>query len=508
MTERTRRTIPDLPPLTEADVTRLLRAIHGSTEGLWEWDVPTGMVWFSPRASVLLGGSSSSPLPPTWDAVRSRMLADDAAAFESALDHATTRGELDVTFRLQTESGAQWFRVRGAPPSEDRPIVTFAGSIQDTDDLRRALDRNAYLAAIINADDDAILGLDHDGVVIACDGGSERLFGQPSDIMLGQSAASLAPWIRLDLLPDLLPRVLRGETISGHVVEHRRDNGDRLELSLRMAPIRDTRSAIVGASIIAQDVTSRRAMERRLVSIGRDLRRRSDELEQFVYTVSHDLKSPLVTCTGYVGLLEEDLEAGDTESALDAARRVRNAVTRMNQLIDDLLELSRIGRSDSPPKSLDLPRLVHEVAEVLRPRFEEREARLEVDPELPEGVFAVDRDLSRALENLLENALKYACDQPGTLVTLGGRHEEGQVLMFVRDTGPGIAPEYHQKIFGLFQRLDTAKPGTGVGLASVAKVASVLRGRAWVDSEPGQGATFWIALPDHSDPDGPECGSP
>lgn len=500
--------MPDLPPLAEADVTRLRRAINGSTEGLWEWDVPTGMVWFSPRTTLLLEGSLNTIIPPNWDALRRRMHPDDAPAFDAALAEAASSGDLDVTFRLQTAFGSRWFRARGAPPSDDRPIETIAGSIQDTDDLRRTLDRNAYLAAIIDADDDAILGLDHDGLVIACDGGAERLFEQPSDTLLGQSAASLASWVRLDLLPDLLPRALRGETISGAVVEHRRSNGERLELSLRMGPIRDAREEIVGASIIAQDVTSRRAMERRLVSAGRDLRRRSDELEQFVYTVSHDLKSPLVTCTGYVGLLEEDLEAGDTESALDAARRVRNAVTRMNQLIDDLLELSRIGRSDAPPKSLDLTRLVAEVVEFMRPRFEERGARLDVAPNLPDRVFAVDRDLSRALENLLENALKYACDQPEPVVTLGGRHEEGQVLLFVRDTGPGIAPEYHQKIFGLFQRLDTAKPGTGVGLASVAKVASVLRGRAWVESEPGVGATFWIALPDPSDPDSLEFASP
>ncbi|MEW4566256.1 ATP-binding protein [Tautonia sp. JC769] len=493
--------MPDLPFLAEADIDRLRRAINGSTEGLWEWDVPTGMVWFSPRTNLLLEGSLTTTIPPNWDALRRRMHPDDAPAFDAALAEATTRGELDVAFRLQAASGPRWFRARGAPPSDDLPIQTLAGSIQDTDDLHRTLDRNAYLTAIVDADDDAVIGVDRDAVVIAWNGGAERLLGRSSGDILGRPLAALAPWVRLDLLPDLLPRALRGETISGQVVVHRRDDGDRLELSLRMGPIRDARGESVGASIIAQDVTSRRAMERRLVSAGRDLRRRSDELEQFVYTVSHDLKSPLVTCTGYVGLLEEDLEAGDTESALDAARRVRNAVTRMNQLIDDLLELSRIGRSDSPPKSLDLPRLVGEVVEFMRPRFEDREARLDVAPNLPDRVFAVDRDLSRALENLLENALKYACEQPGTVVTLGGQNEDGQVLLFVRDTGPGIAPEYHQKIFGLFQRLDTAKPGTGVGLASVAKVASVLRGRAWVDSELGQGSTFWIALPEQPDPD-------
>ncbi|QDV38195.1 Phytochrome-like protein cph1 [Tautonia plasticadhaerens] len=425
-----------------------------------------------------------------------RLHPDDSPAFREALGVAADRGELDVSFRLQRSAGDRWFRVRGASPGGDGPVLTLAGSILDIDELRRIQDRNAYHAAIVESADDAIIGLDRDAAIVAWNGGATRLFGREPAEVLGQPVSALAPWVRLDLMPDLIPRALRGESVSHQIVEHRREGGDRQEFALTLGPVRDAGGELVGASLIARDVTGRRAMERRLVAAGRDLRRRSDELEQFVYTVSHDLKSPLVTCTGYVGLLEEDLQAGDSEAAVDSARRVRNAVTRMSRLIDDLLELSRIGRAEGPPKRLDLPRLAAELAEMMGPRFEELRARLEVAPGLPEAVFADERDLSRALENLLENALKYACDGPGSVVTLGGRSEDGQTLLYVRDSGPGISPDYHQKIFGLFQRLDVSKPGTGVGLASVAKVASVLGGRAWVDSEPGRGATFWLSLPE------------
>ncbi|RUL89648.1 sensor histidine kinase [Tautonia sociabilis] len=489
--------------IDEADVDRLRRAISGSTEGLWEWDVPTGMVWFSPQAIALLSDQDADSPPLDWGAVRRRLHPDDADDFNAALDQAADQGELDVSFRLRLADGDRWFRARGAIPEAagKAPPVTLAGSIQDVDELHRALDRNAYLAAIVDAADEAIIGLDRDAAIVSWNGGASRLFGRPAAEVLGQPAALLAPWVRLDLLPDLFPRALRGETVTGQFVEHRRDDATRLDLALTLGPVRNARGTIVGASIIARDVTSRRAMERRLIAAGRDLRRRSDELEQFVYTVSHDLKSPLVTCTGYVGLLEEDLKAGDSDAAVDSCRRVRNAVSRMSQLIDDLLSLSRIGRPDSPPRRLDLPRLLSDLADTFGPRFQERSARLELGPNLPPAVFAAERDLARALENLLENALKYACDTPGTLVTLGALAEDGQTRIFVRDTGPGIDPDYHQKIFGLFQRLDASKPGTGVGLASVAKVASVLGGRAWVESEPGLGATFWIALPDPSDPE-------
>ncbi|MEO8494945.1 MAG: ATP-binding protein [Planctomycetota bacterium] len=107
------------------------------------------------------------------------------------------------------------------------------------------------------------------------------------------------------------------------------------------------------------------------------------------------------------------------------------------------------------------------------------------------------RDVTRTFENLLNNAVKYAGDVPQPVVEVGGHVQDGEVRYFVRDNGPGIEPEYHEKIFGLFQRLDTSKEGTGVGLASVAKVMRMYGGRVWVESSLGEGATFWLAFPQH-----------
>jgi len=143
-------------------------------------------------------------------------------------------------------------------------------------------------------------------------------------------------------------------------------------------------------------------------------------------------------------------------------------------------------------------------------RFEQRGARLEVQGDLP-WVVAAPGSLERAFENLIANALAYACDGPDALVEVGGEvvrrrlADDPEIRYFVRDHGPGIAEEYHDRIFQLFQRLDTTVDGTGVGLASVAKVAHTHGGRVWVESAPGAGATFRIALPRPVDASPPEA---
>ena len=258
----------------------------------------------------------------------------------------------------------------GRPPAATGPAVTLAGSIQDIDELRR----DPGPQRLSRRHRRLVGGRDHrprlaTAVIIAWNGGAARLFGREADEVLGQPVASLAPWVRLDLAARPAapgpPGRGRHRARSSTTAEGRRPAGAGPDARPRSATPA-ARSSAPRSSL--RDVTGRRAMERRLVSAGRDLRRRSDELEQFVYTVSHDLKSPLVTCTGYVGLLEEDLQAGDSEAAVDSARRVRNAVTKMSRLIDDLLELSRIGRpTRRRPQRLDLPRLVAELAEVDAP---------------------------------------------------------------------------------------------------------------------------------------------
>jgi signal transduction histidine kinase len=236
-------------------------------------------------------------------------------------------------------------------------------------------------------------------------------------------------------------------------------------------------------------------LEERVAARTAELAEKNVELEQIIYTVSHDLRSPLVTISGFAGLIDGHLESRDFESVRESVQRIQNATGRMATLIEDLLEISRIGRRTLHPEPVEVLSLLSDLAKELAPRFEQIGAALELQRDLPDVV--ADRSaLSQVFENLLTNALKYGHNEDGTArVSVGGHQERGEVRFFVRDTGPGIERQYQQSIFALFQRLDTTKEGTGLGLAIVAKIMAQHGGRVWVDSEPGQGATFWIAFP-------------
>ena len=239
---------------------------------------------------------------------------------------------------------------------------------------------------------------------------------------------------------------------------------------------------------------NRRAL--RLVDMAtHELQVRNDELEQFVYTASHDLKSPLLTIQGFAGFLQQDLQLGRTDRAEKFVDRIIQGTNRMRANVDDLLELSRVGRVIGEKQRVDVYELVSSLIAEMSVQIDESKSSFMIDEHTP-MVNADPSALKQVFENLLSNALKYAQNEENTLlVRVGGKSENKQVLFFVEDNGPGIPDEYKEKVFGLFQRLSTTQEGTGIGLSLVSRIAQVHGGKAWVEDTPGGGATFWIAFP-------------
>jgi signal transduction histidine kinase len=196
-----------------------------------------------------------------------------------------------------------------------------------------------------------------------------------------------------------------------------------------------------------------------------------------------------------LGLLKEDLKDRDYRAVSESVERLEQATDQLNQIIEDLLMLSRIGRKSLNLTEVDVHELVCELVDEFEDRIAEAGAKIDLGDRLPK-VVADESDARRVFENLLTNALKYSCNVEDPVISVGGMKSSHEIRYFVRDRGPGIDPRYHERIFGLFQRLDTGQPGTGVGLASVAKILDMHGGRVWVESEPGRGATFWVAFPE------------
>ncbi|MBV6397331.1 MAG: Adaptive-response sensory-kinase SasA [Anaerolineales bacterium] len=255
---------------------------------------------------------------------------------------------------------------------------------------------------------------------------------------------------------------------------------------------------IAGTIASITDITRVKRAEAEREELIKNLEAQNSEMERFTYTVSHDLRSPLVTIKGFLHYLEQDLAAGNQARLHSDMRRIANAVEKMQALLNDLLELSRIGRVMNAPEDISFTEIVQDALGIVHGRLAARRVTVQISlsQSNPPTVHGDRQRLTEVLQNLIDNAAKYMGDQPDPRIEIGQRGEEaGHQIFFVKDNGIGIAPEFHERIFGLFNKLDTGSEGTGVGLALVQRIVEVHGGRLWVESEAGRGSTFYFTLP-------------
>ena len=226
-----------------------------------------------------------------------------------------------------------------------------------------------------------------------------------------------------------------------------------------------------------------------------ELEANNAELERFTYTVSHDLRNPLVTIKGFLGMLQKDLRDGRQDRITSDFERISNAADKMHALLSDLLQLSRIGRVVNPFGAVDLIKLTEDSLENLDARIRSKNVTVKISPDLP-VVFGDRLRLGEVLENLIDNAAKYSGDQPNPMIEIGTRQRQGSPVIFVKDNGMGIESQHRSKIFGLFDKLDPISEGTGIGLAIVKRIIETHGGKVLVESEGlGKGTTFCFTLP-------------
>lgn len=231
------------------------------------------------------------------------------------------------------------------------------------------------------------------------------------------------------------------------------------------------------------------------------LEQKNTELERFTYTVSHELKSPLVTVNGFLGLLEKDLAANHAERVRDDMNKISLAVDVMSEQLDDLLELSRMGQTVTQASAFSLSGLCRDVVEIMQGLIIDRKVVVEIDEEMP-LVVADQARIRLVLKNLVENAIKFVAENKQPRITISAERHQGRVLCRVTDNGPGIEPRYRERVFGLFERLDSEISGTGVGLALVKRIIEIHNGKVWIESQgDGQGCCFCFTLPLREEPE-------
>ena len=263
------------------------------------------------------------------------------------------------------------------------------------------------------------------------------------------------------------------------------------------AVFRLARNVYHNLNLAGRELGMRRLAEQEREKVIEQLRSRNQELDRFALRVSHDLKTPLITIAGFLGYLERDINEGDYEKAGRDFVQINEAAKKMGVFVDELLELSRVGRLTNPPISVPFEEIVEEALKAAEGPIQARQVKVKVDVPLPS--VHVDRArIVQVMQNLVTNAIKFMGDQPHPEIRIGFKETNGERILLVSDNGIGIPPEHHKDIFELFNKLDTQSDGTGIGLGLVRRIVEAHHGRIWVESEPGEGATFFFTLDDNN----------
>lgn len=360
--------------------------------------------------------------------------------------------------------------------------------------LQRERDAAAHLAAIVQSSQDAILSQGLDGGIQSWNRGAARMFGYTTEEIVGKQCEVLVSEPSRAALDAANQRALRGEVTDELISEWLRSDHAQVAVAVTISPFMNQEGQISGLSMIARDISALRAKTI-------ELQRSNEELEQFAYVASHDLQEPLRMVVNFMGLLKRTHAPTLDETANKYIDFAVDGAQRMKQLIDALLQYSRVDARGGSFVRLRLQQSFDNVVRTLPLLVEESGAHIECDP-LPE-VWGDQAQLEQVLQNLVANAIKFRGERaPEIRVRCTERSSHWEIS--VADNGIGFDPRFSDRIFAMFQRLHDRQlyPGSGIGLAITKRIVGRHGGKIWAESAPGAGSVFTFTLPKRPPMDG------
>ncbi len=482
---------------------RLRLALLAARAGAWEWDAPSRTVRWSLENYPLLG------LNPQTDTLtfrrwREQVYAEDRADLQAAIDRSVKEhAEFEVEFRVVLPDGSlRWLRGIG------QPVVRADGTLQGMYGLqidvtaRKTMEAELrrselYYRSLVNDLPAMVCRFQPDGTLTFVNDLYCQTFQRTRDELIGFNFYELIPPPQRALVAEGIAKLSPTQPVMEHEHEVLHPDGSIGWQRWVNRLLLDEQGQPVEYQALGMDITARKRAELEREQLIAELEARNAELEQFTYTVSHDLKSPLITIKGFASYIERDLATGKLERIPSDLQRIISAADRMYQLLEDLLHLSRAGRQLNPPERIGLGLLISEAAAAVSGRLAERNVYLHLPPNLPE-IYGDRTRLREVFQNLIDNAAKFMGNQPNPQIWIEARAADDPhfVLVSVRDNGIGIDPRHIQRIFGLFERLDQRVEGTGIGLTLVRRIVEAHGGKIWAESAGlGSGSTFYLTLP-------------
>jgi PAS domain S-box-containing protein len=481
--------------LREADE-RLNLALMSSGIGTWSWNVVDKSIIWDDYIHPLYGLKPKT-FPGRFEDLLHLVHPDDRDYVQEVIAETLENdAPYDTDYRVVWPDGTvRFLGARGKVYRDPagRP-VRMTGVCWDVTDRKKTEELRQQLAAIIESAADPIMSMDLDGTIRSWNAGAVQLFGYRADEIIGRSVTLLIPDDRLEEEAGIGDKLLHGEPVKQLETVRRRKDGTLVPVSLQISPIKDLNGCVVGSSKVVRDITQQKRIEEQLRKVVVELERSNLELEQFASVASHDLQEPLRMVSSYTQLLELEYKDKLDDEAREYIAYAVDGARRMQRLINDLLEFSRVGTRGRRLEPVDANAVLGTVRANLSVAIEDGGA-LVTNEELP-TVMADSTQLGQLLQNLIANAIKFHGGQsPRVHIAASARGAEW--VFTVKDNGIGIEPQYFERIFAIFQRLHvTAEyPGTGIGLAVCKRIAERHGGRIWVESDPGNGTTFSFSIP-------------
>jgi len=485
---------------------RFRLAMDAINDGLWDLDLRTGAAYISPNNFTMLGykpGEVSATIQ-TW---KHLVHPDDViATYRKYLHHVNEKQDNFITeYRLKEKNG-HWKKVvirgRIVEREQDGTPVRMIGTHNDVTAYRKAhqalRESENRFRQLIDQAADAIFVHDNIGKFVDVNISACESLGYTRDELLTMTVSDIDPlFISKNYIDNFWYPLNDSANVTFESIHQRKDKSE-FPTEIRLGQIELQGQTVYLA--IARDITERKIHEAERDDLIQRLENINNELKQFTYSISHDLKSPIITIKGYLGFLEEDALSGNISQLKEDIHYIKNAANRMQKMIEDLLKYSKLERMDVKTDQVRIYDTIKQALDILSAQIIQKGVQIQIDSTFPE-VIGDHYRLVSLFQNLIDNAIKYIGDQPQPHIHVGVNIHDQRPVFFVKDNGMGIPKENHQKIFLLFERCSEFQDGSGVGLAIVKRIIDVHKGRIWVESDGiGTGSTFCFTLWDKSHP--------
>ncbi len=377
-------------------------------------------------------------------------------------------------------------------PSQSLKQFEYAIILRDITHLQR---QSEYLIGVIQHLPNALIMANTQGNIIMCNQEAALLFGYSSDELIGTNINALVPapfkHHHADLIQSFFASPKAKTMGKGQDLSAVKKSGEHFPAEIALNPMPTGNNMVVLASIL--DLSDRLKAQRHLEFINKELEQRNFEMEQFLYTVSHDLKSPLVTIGGFADRLQKTITEQLSEKQKHQLQRIRANVINMDAILNDLLELSRVFKSDISKQWIDAQKLVGNVLSALEGDIERHHAAIQIHTPLHD-IYVNERLASQCIQNVIANAIKYRDPARQPHIFIRTEEDEHQIKLIIQDNGLGIEPRHQERIFRIFERLEIGE-GNGIGLTIVKTVMDKHDGTVTLRSTPGKGSIFTLNFP-------------